>query len=858
MDRGLEGMKSGILKKIMGILVIVFIIAAMGYTWYDGGMQMVDKEISKVEEITIYNSIYMLEEGAVIRQRFIPQQDYLNAVELMLVNTTKQSEGDLVVQVLDMWGEVLKENRYPLAEIEAGAYKRIDVNAEMPVVENEEYQICVYQTGADEIPGIVTVPYESGVTENGICFLGEEIIEGNGLAVGYIYGERAFVGYEYQGRSNITMLLIKTVVILLLGAVLLALVYFFDLQVVKGYLFSYKIFSQISMITALFAGFFLSAVINKCVADIKIPGWVYLFFVLTALVLFWTLCLYMKRENRKGRKRLKKTDKQCILLLSAVSVLIRLPMFTHMQRWDGGFYYTHLHNACIHFDFTWQSVWDYFRLAQHPTLSYSLIMLIGEFLFPGKVTGVLFVQLILTVAGIVCIYLLFRHYWCHMASVPAMLLTFLISVTPLFLGTFSYINVDYTLLIFFVFMLYAVSKRKLILVIFWTIAVMLNKETGWAIIAGYYLGYFAGTWFEEKNEGFKEKLKRLGKNKMLYIILASGLVLGFYMIRQEGISGWFSYGKYSSFFASRADILKMGMEVNAIGIYPAYIFYRLGEMFLLNFMWVPTVIILASVILLIRNKGKMWGKGIANLWGMLGSLVTFVLFNCLYITYALVRYTVFSSVVWWILAVLLLYYVIAPYLNERILTIGLGTAAVLLLIQNVCYIDPVSNLLYDRLDSGKGKILCVNMETDYYGDAIVTNYRFNYLDSLLDKLLTEIDYDGSTCIFQCMGDEGQIAGIGAYPCGWDYEQKERRYLSEETIRRYGELIPINTWYLKENAKLSKEKEGLPQNAVAYFLSYDGLLEEKYLKMLSPYYRIGERTKISNWGGCLYYYTLEKI
>lgn len=849
-----------ILKKIMGIVVIIFIIAVMGYTWYDGGMDMVDGEVSRVDEIGTSNSIYMLEEGSVIRQRFVPneEQDFLNAVELILVNTSEKSSGDLVVQILDMWGEVLKENSYSLSAIEPGTYQRIDVNASVPFVENEEYQIRIYQTGANEIPGIIMVPYEAGVPENGICLWNDEATEGDGLAVGYIYGEQKLIGYQYRVRSYITMLWIKTVVILLLGAVLLALVYFLDPQVLKGYFFSYKIFSQISLIMMIFALFFLSAVINKCVTDVTIPIWVYLFFFAALLIFFWTFCLYKNHENRKSRKKLKKIDRSCMLLLGIVSTLIRLPMFTHMQRWDGGFYYTHLHKACIQFDFTWQSVWDNFRLAQHPTLSYSLIMLIGEFLFPGKVTGVLLVQLILTVAGILCIYLLLRRYWCHMAPAPAMLLTLLISVTPLFLGTFSYINVDYTLLIFFIFMLYAVSERKMILVIFWTIAVMLNKETGWAIAAGYYMGYFVGTWFEEKNEGFREKLKRLGKNKMLYIILASALVLGFYMIRQEGISGWFSYGKYSSFFASRADIQELGMEVNAVGIYPAYIFYRLGQMFLLNFMWVPTVIILTSCVLLIRNKGKMWGKGIRNLWGVIGSLVVFVLFSCLYITYALVRYTVFSSVIWWILAVLLLYYVIAPYLKGQILTAGLGVAAVLLLIQNVIYIDPISNLLYDRLDTGKGKILCANMETDYYGDAIVTNYRFNYLDGLLDKLLAELDYDGSICIFQCTGDEGQIAGIGAYPCGWDPEKKERRYVSEETTKRYGELIPINIWSLKENAKLSKVKEELPQEAVVYFLSYDGLLEEKYLKLLSPYYRIGERTKVSNWGGCLYYYTLEKI
>ena len=130
-------------------------------------------------------------------------------------------------------------------------------------------------------------------------------------------------------------------------------------------------------------------------------------------------------------------------------------MFSHTQRWDSAVYYSGLHGASVNFDFTFESIWNYFRLASHPTLSYTFFMLIGEFLFPAKVTGVLLVMLFMTAVALVFIYKMFCGYWGHLPRFMAMVFTFVISFIPLFWGTSTYVNVDYTLILFFIYLMYA-------------------------------------------------------------------------------------------------------------------------------------------------------------------------------------------------------------------------------------------------------------------------------------------------------------------------------------------------------------------------------------------------------------------
>ena len=78
------------------------------------------------------------------------------------------------------------------------------------------------------------------------------------------------------------------------------------------------------------------------------------------------------------------------------------------------------------------------------------MMGIVEFLSLGNPKGVYTWNLVLTLYALYCVYSLARDCWLQGTKKSAALLTLAVSVTPLFLGTFSYVNVDYMLVVFFI------------------------------------------------------------------------------------------------------------------------------------------------------------------------------------------------------------------------------------------------------------------------------------------------------------------------------------------------------------------------------------------------------------------------
>ena len=110
-----------------------------------------------------------------------------------------------------------------------------------------------------------------------------------------------------------------------------------------------------------------------------------------------------------------------------------------------------------------------------------------------------------------------------------MVFTLVISFIPLFWGTSTYVNVDYTLILFFIYLMYAEYKGQAILMAFWTIALLLNKETGWMIVAGYYMIYLLKQWKKTKGANFGLKVKGIFSNKVVWVILAGLFAVFIYM-----------------------------------------------------------------------------------------------------------------------------------------------------------------------------------------------------------------------------------------------------------------------------------------------------------------------------------------
>lgn len=406
------------LKILFSVIIIVASGIYVGITWYKNGFG-IGEHRSQVEDIPIHNTIYLLGEGNIIEQRFVSDEKYMCGVSLLLVNVSEESQGQIIVQLRDMWGDVIAERRRDLSTISSGVYEYVQFGKIVEIEGNEDLTICIYTENANVVPGVVGVEEDEDIEENIYCWYDYELVE-KGLVIGYVYGREEYLGYKYKAGAKQASVMATVLAIVLSGVV----IYFINkvtLEQVLKPLRNLRNWYQIAMILMFFFAFFSCAVINKTLSGVKIPISVYFF--LTGTLIFAAVMSWMfvrrpkkKREAIKGISRRRYSNREELIIIIIVA-LCRIPMFTQIQRWDGGIYYGAIMRACSNFDFTIKSVWENFRLAGHYTLGYAFFMAIGEFLMPGRVTGVLFITLIMTVGALVCVYRLLRFYWRDRKSV---------------------------------------------------------------------------------------------------------------------------------------------------------------------------------------------------------------------------------------------------------------------------------------------------------------------------------------------------------------------------------------------------------------------------------------------------------
>lgn len=834
------------LKVLLGVIVLVASGIYVGLTWYENGFGIGEHK-SQIEDIPIHNTIYLLGEGNIIEQRFASDEKYLCGVNLLLVNVSEESQGQIIVQLRDMWGDVIAERKRDLSTISAGIYEYVQFGEIVDIEGNEDLTICIYTENADVVPGVVGVEEDEDTGENIYCWYDYELVE-KGLIIGYVYGREEYLGYKYKAGAKQASVMATVLAVVLNGVI----IYFINKatleQMVKP-LRNLRNWYQVAMILIFFFAFFSCAAINKTLSGMKIPVFVYFFLagsLFFAVVMSW---LFIRRPKSKlravrGISRRGYFNREELFIV-IVAILCRIPMFTQIQRWDGGIYYAAIMRACSNFDFTVKSVWDNFRLAGHYTLGYAFFMAIGEFLMPGRVIGVLFIALIMTVGALVCVYRLLRFYWSSMSEKQALAVTLLISVVPIFWGLFTNVNIDYFLIIFFIFLVYAEYREWNIMRFFWLMAVVLTKETGLFIIAGYSTAYCIKLWKESEGKSVREKFFHVLHNSFTKSILICFIILGVYVVKQGSIFAWMGF--------SNNGIWEL-LGDSSIDMLP-YMGHKMIQLCTFNFAWIPTTIIVVCCFrrLLMRTKFKENFEGIIS---TIGALIAFLLFNILntfWIASALGRYTIFSVVFTWIFAFIMLFKTFPFWAESPKIYLAMGIISILLVIQNFYYIDPVSNLLFERLDSGRGKILSAEMNYSNYGDTLVNSYRYRYIDQLIDKMLVEAEYcPEMQIVIPYERDFVYVTDDGLYNINWNIKKKRRTMVS---TKESAYIFPMQQILMDEVRQ--SNGEGLAAEAIVYFVPYIEFDEDSCIEELRNYYQIGERREISNWGGSITYYALKR-
>lgn len=596
-------------------------------------------------------------------------------------------------------------------------------------------------------------------------------------------------------------------------------------------------------------------------------------------LLLWTVCCrYHSIHGEDVLGALKGLWKHrafaAVLILAMVS---RAFMGAEFQRWDGSQYFKALVDAAADFSFSFDYIWNTLRLVGHPTLGYSFMMIMGEFLTPGHLEGMYLVLIVLTGAALYCIYNMFRTYWCTTSCTRAAFYTFLISVIPLFWGAYSYINPDYMSIIFFVFMVYEESKKRYLTMIWWLLFLFQTKETAMLVVVGYLVGKSLYYLFAGKRT-IKGNLMYAYSHPLMWVTTVCGIA-GLYVVlfHSELLLGWGGIKNIGDLFGEGdADIIGGVSGAGPFAYIPEYFIHQLKLTFVVNFMWIFTAGIIQVFVWNLFYQIKTfwqnrkmpgaqkkvsrpaendhWTEHVAGICG--GSIMMTILL-LFFITVPLNRYHYFTAVTIPILGIILYENLFRTKIRvSRLVELLMGAVLGGLLIgQTFRAIDPVSLWLFDSETTGKMTIMATGGEFEpYFDDTTVNNYQYTWQDQVMEQMLAETGYDEDTILI------GDRMNLKISNLVWDPEEKDlstvdERYMEEDQIEVKTTSLRV---YQRKDASggIADSRIANYSKAKLFVAPTDARTEKESLAIVTGYFDVVERKVISGKRGDFVCYLLE--
>lgn len=830
---------------LLGVFTILLMLSAYPLHLWNGSYTDQYDSSQGTDILQLSDTVY-------VKQGFYAKEIYLKSIEFTLENMTDPAkDGYLTATLLDSRNKVLWTNDLPYRTIKAGMPVKLKVS--QPCEPEGEYSLKL-RPSAGTLAGVRMVSQVWQAPEGNGTYAYNGKNKSGGLALSYHYA-------KYYHKIQILMIWMVCI------AVYLAVIWLlYDTEASKAVvaaLREIRTWQQVWIILILVSAFQMNAYLSSFVTakrtlQVMLPS-----LILWIVTVILTLCLYRLTDFRKFLRRWKTglyEEKEWIGVL-AISAVLRLLMFGNIPKWDAGEYYYSLGTACKTYAFTFQSFFENFRLCTHSNLGFSFMMGIAEFLSPGNPKGVYTWNLILTLYALFCVYSLARDCWMQGTRKSAALFTLAVSVTPLFLGTFSYVNVDYMLVVFFLYVLYFEHKRAYILLAFSVVLLSQTKETGVVIIAGYF-GMKLLLYFISEKGHFLERVLRCFRKYDIWAAVPAGVLYGLQILKLGGVSGW----------VQSADTLEetsaMGWsntEINCFGFQPAYIWYKLKQFLILNFSWLLAAVLAAGLAVLVIRAVRS-GRRVNWRWmlELAGVMAAFLLFGVLYVTYTLSRYNILFAVLLVILSLCVLYAALDGWLGQKVFYCITGIICGLLCIQTFWNIDLLSCHTFQEVSIGSGHtMLFADFGQGYFGDALVTNYQYNWIDKAYNKMLEEMDYDARQNLIltrrQMLGTHLD-GNTGHYEVQWDMAKKKRvisyrdqsrwKDICVDTVAKTFSQLPFR--YIPYHVP-----DTIRQQSAMVFLPFYGEEEDKYLELYNRYCYAAPVQTAQAYGGTISWYPLLK-
>jgi len=548
--------------------------------------------------------------------------------------------------------------------------------------------------------------------------------------------------------------------------------------------------------------------------------------LISALLLIFYFYKKFKKYGFPNISTLKKflSENFLIILLSLCFFIYRFKYLNYIQLWDGTEYLTALINSVENFDFTLSSYLKHFNWYGHPSMAYSTILSIGQFIDKGNEHYLNITNLLLATLGLVCFYKII-FLLSKRNKLISSLITLLLAINPLYSSFFIFLSTDYPLLIFLILTLYSLISQKNSLTVFFGILLVFSKELGVLLYASLIIPYLV-----------KLNLKKFNPKLSFLYILPILFFLSYYIYKQgvlwsveaDGTIKWNNSG------------------YNCFGINSNIILTRLKEIFILNFSWIySTSFVIGTINLLIKKKIYIFKHPFPYFyWSVLSAFSSYLIYALIFIGPVVPRYIAVSI----FFMTILFYLIISTNLNYKTQLWIITLCIALNLLQSNSTIDPVSKLVFGTYKFGKHSILKVGYSGNFGGSRITYNNEYMIVNQLFNKFNKAININENTNLI-----------FGFYD--WDntfngsYNQKNI-YISKNNLQRThkkeGSFQPHI--YLMENT----ENDHLQ---TAYYVYtpwseiYWGSDNNKEIDYLKKFYNIGPEKIIEIDGYSIKYYPL---
>lgn len=565
-------------------------------------------------------------------------------------------------------------------------------------------------------------------------------------------------------------------------------------------------------------------------------------------------------------------NKIAIVLLLIAYFFLKCNYLDTVPRWDAATYWGALTTAVTatlsmtHWTELPQTILNSYNAFGHPSMGYFGLLVLGQLHDFPSLFMLNMINVLLSTLSVFSVYKIFRWFLSDDKYLPEVLIaTAAYALEPLFFGCSIFINTDFPVLVFFTVSIACLLYGKYGCFVIASLFMIFSKETGamyWAATVG---GVFLTSSLifiyglkSRTRVSLSQLLPPFQNNKanQHYIILRN--IYAFICLLLPGILfKVFTIAQRGAMWSEGTGLKFDSQGWNCFGFNTRVMLNRAGEMFVLDFHWIPClIIVVASLVGLgrfieaksinnINNKTITTSKNYLTLhpnWAaipIVTSFLAFVAFNLTYITYIIPRYVINGGFFLVIFSVLSLHFAIK---SQKIRLFILALMFILFAIQTFRTIDPLSKLVFGSSAFNNHQLLQIDNPAEAVGNAFAYNSEFTSIDKLYNLMQKAIPLKADTQIITWSRDRWY---------SWFY-------VNIKTLERTVDWRDAYNYNLIDIGELQNTQ--LPSSAIYVYMPWLSALSNEAVELaqLQSFYQISEVTEVGYQGYTIRFYRLTRL